>query len=163
MNSFDETMEHLDYLTPKVLIAALQKHKVNSNDISGIVDSFTKLIHAHPAHPENHNVMFKSLNSGFARVFNGQEFEDRQSIEVQDKIVQNVGHLIDKTCDGYDYETEKNNIGDVLDQLDDNFGNQEESIDSGTNTRQLSQCRNAVKAALHSKKEEINVTQSLAN
>jgi len=162
MHSFDDTMKNVDYLTTKLLLKELQKHRsLNSNDISGIVDSFTKLIHANPAHPENHNVLFKSLNSGFARVYNGQEFEDRHSIEIQDRIVQNVGHLIDKTCDSYDYETEKNNIGEVLDQLDENFGEQEESIDRGVNSRQLSQCRNAVKAALHSNKDNIHLTQKL--
>ena len=75
--------ENKDYLTTKMLLKELDDCK-KINDVTSIVDKFTKLIHANPAHPENHNVLFNSLvrvlvyiirslefNYHFARVFNG--------------------------------------------------------------------------------------------
>lgn len=160
MNSFDST--NVDYITTKLLLKELQKHKaLDFNGIGGIVDSFTKLIHANPAHPENHNVMFKSLNSGFARIYNGEEFEDRQSTEVQDKIIQQVGTLFtSKVLDEHNYDA-KDKMTDVLDELESEWGDRTDDLKNKDNTRALSQCRNTVKAALHSKKDEIELTQQL--
>ena len=160
MNSFDST--NIDYITTKLLLKELQNHKaLDNNGINGIVDSFTKLIHANPAHPENHNVMFKSLNSGFARIYNGQEFEDRQSTEVQDKIIQQVGTLFtSKVLDEHNYEA-KDKMTDVLGELENEWEDRTEDLKNKDNTRALSQCRNTVKAALHSKKDEIEVTHQL--
>ena len=160
MNSFDDTMKNIDYMTTKLLLKELEKHRsLNKNDLTGIIDTYTKLMHANPAHPENQNVLFKSLNSGFARVYNGREFEDRQSIEVQDTIVQNVGQKIGEVCSEYD--NEQGEISDILDQIDVNFGNKLAEIKEGNYTRGLSQCRNTVKAALHSKKDEIELAHQL--
>ena len=160
MNSFDDTMKNIDYMTTKLLLKELEKHRsLNKNDLTGIIDTYTKLMHANPAHPENQNVLFKSLNSGFARVYNGREFEDRQSIEVQDTIVQNVGKKIGDVCTEYDNEQEE--LSDVLDTIDVNFGNKLANMKEGNCTRGLSQCRNTVKAALHSKKDEIGLTHQL--
>ena len=160
MNSFDST--NVDYITTKLLLKELQKHKaLDFNGIGGIVDSFTKLIHANPAHPENHNVMFKSLNSGFARIYNGQGFEDRQSTEVQDKIIQQVGTLFtSKVLDEHNYDA-KDKMTDVLDELESEWGERTDDLKNKDNTRALSQCRNTVKAALHSKKDEIGLTHQL--
>ena len=90
--------ENLDYITTKCLIKALENCH-NYQDMSTTVSKFTKLIHANPAHPENQNVLIKNLNSGFARVFNGSSFEDRHSVEVQDRILQNIGTFVQKKCD----------------------------------------------------------------
>ena len=70
-------------------------------DMTMVIGDFTKMIHANPAHPENHNVQLKSLNCGYARVFNGTMFEERQALDVQDAILQKVGHLITNKCDEY--------------------------------------------------------------
>ena len=155
--------ENTDYLTTKLLLTELKKCKqLNPADLTGIIDKFTKLIHAHPAHPENHNVLFKGLNSGYAQVYNGSEFEDRQSTEVQDTILQNVGTMFaTKCCDEYNYTNNKDKMADVLDTLDDNFVDRKENVENEENTRALSKCRNTIKAALHSKKEEIIATQKL--
>ena len=48
-----------------------------------------------------------------------------------------------------------------LDDIDVNYGVLDENIKEGTNTRTLGKCRNTVKAALHSNKEEILTTQNL--
>lgn len=160
MNPFGE--ENLDYITTKLLIKELESCKaIQQADVSGIVDRFTKLIHANPAHPENQNVLFKSLNTGFARVYRQNGFQDEQSTEVQDTIIQNVQKLIQtKGCDEYDYNS-KTEFADVLDDIDVNYGKLNDSLEDGTNTRVLGKCRNTVKAALYSNKEEINTTQNL--
>jgi len=160
MNPFGQ--ENLDYITTKLLIKELESCKaIQQADVSGIVDRFTKLIHANPAHPENQNVLFKSLNTGYARVYRQNGFQDEQSTEVQDTIIQNVQKLIQtKGCDEYDYNS-KDEFADVLDDIDVNYGVIDENIKEGTNTRTLGKCRNTVKAALHSNKEEILTTQNL--
>ena len=160
MNAFGN--ENLDYITTKLLIKELENCKeIKQADVSSLIDRFTKLIHAHPAHPENHNVLFKSLNSGFARVYTTSGFQDQQSTEVQDGIIQNVHKLIQtKGCDEYDYDG-KGDLADVLDDIDINYGILDENIKERTNTRVLSKCRNTVKAALHSNKDEITSTHNL--
>ena len=134
---------------------------IQQSDVSCIVDRFTKLIHANPAHPENQNVLFKSLNSGFARVYRRDGFQDEHSTEVQDTIIQNVQKLITKGCDEYDYSNTKDEFAEVLDDIDVNYGKLNEELVDGNSTRSLSKCRNTVKAALHSSKEEISSTKNL--
>ena len=69
--------ENINYMTTKLLLKELESYKqLQTVDIGNIVSKFTQLIHANPAHPENHNVLFKSLNSGYARIYNGTNFED---------------------------------------------------------------------------------------
>lgn len=160
MNAFGS--ENLDYITTKLLIKELQNCKaIKQSDVSSIVDRFTKLIHANPAHPENHNVLFKSLNSGFAKVYTENGFQEQQATEVQDGIIQNVHKLIQKKgCDEFDYSSQ-NQFADVLDDIDVNYGVLDENIKEGTNTRALGKCRNTVKAALYSNKDEIGSTHNL--
>lgn len=162
MNPFGK--ENLDYITTKLLIKELQKCKaIEQADVCGIVDRFTKLIHANPAHPENQNVLFKSLNSGFASVYTENGFQDQQATDVQDGIIQNVHKLIQtKGCDEYDYnECVNDTFADVLEDIDVNYGKMDENMKEGTNSRALGKCRNTVKAVLHSNKEEIGSTQNL--
>ena len=159
MNAFGN--ENLDYITTKSLIKELQNCKaIKQSDVSSIVDRFTKLIHANHAHPENHNVLFKSLNSGYARVYTENGFQEQQATDVQDGIIQNVHKLIQTKADEYDY-TAQNEFADVLDDIDVNYGLLDENIKEGTNTRALGKCRNTVKAALYSNKEEIGSTHNL--
>ena len=160
MNPFGS--ENLDYITTKLLIKELNKCKaIEHADVCGIVDRFTKLIHANPAHPENQNVLFKSLNSGFAQVYTESGFEDKQATEVQDQVIQNVHSLIQKKgCDEFDNDTNEN-FADVLDDIDVNYGKLDVEIRGGINTRDLGRCRNTVKAVLHSNKDAILSTQNL--
>ena len=100
--------ENIDYMTTKLLLKELESYKeLQTADIGNIVSKFTQIMHANPAHPENHNVLFKSLNSGYARIYNGTNFEDRQSTEVQDEIISRVGPMIGKVCDEASLEIEK--------------------------------------------------------
>ena len=160
MNPFGQ--ENLDYITTKLLIKELQSCKaIQQADVSSIVDRFTRLIHANPAHPENQNVLFKNLNSGYARVYRENGFQDEQSTEVQDTIIQNVQKLIQtKGCDEYNYNS-KSDFADVLDDIDQNYCKVGDTIDEGVGSRALSKCRNTVKAVLHSNKDEITTTQNL--
>ena len=161
MNPFGQ--ENLDYITTKLLLKELENCKaIQQADVSGIVDRFTKLIHANPAHPENQNVLFKSLNSGYARVYRPNGFQEEHSAEVQDTIIQNVHKLIQtKGCDEYNYTDTNDEFADVLDDIDVNYLKINETMEDGNNTRGLSKCRNTVKAALYSNKEEIVSTQKL--
>jgi len=162
MNPFGS--ENLDYITTKLLIKELKKCKaIEQADVSSIINRFTKLIHANPAHPENQNVLFKSLNNGFARVYTENGFQDQQATDVQDGIIQNVHKLIqEKGCDEYEYnEGVKDSFADVLDDIDVNYGKLDTDIKEGTNTRALGKCRNTVKAVLHSNSDAITSTQNL--
>jgi len=154
--------ENVDYMTTKLLLKELESYKqLQTADIGNIVNKFTQLMHGNPAHPENHNVLFKSLNSGYARIYNGTNFEDRQSTEVQDEIISRVGPMIGKVCDEASLENEKETITDALDEIDSRMSNMISSSNDGKDTRQLSRCRNAVKAALHTHTIEIKNTQQL--
>jgi hypothetical protein len=155
MNAFGN--ENLDYITTKFLKKELEKLQVKKGDITSIIQKFTKLIHANPAHPENHNVIFKSLNSGYAEVYDGNDFESRPSFEVQDKIIQNVGFLVGPVAD----KTVNTSIGQVLEDMDDKMYNANENREEGMVSRDWSQCRQAVKSTLYSNKEQINSTQRL--
>ena len=161
MNPFGQ--ENLDYITTKLLIKELESCKaIQQADVSSIVNRFTTLIHANPAHPENQNVLFKSLNGGFARVYRRNGFQDEQATEIQDTIIQNVQKLIQtKGCDEYDYSNTKDGFADVLDDIDISYGKLGDELSEGNNTRALSKCRNIIKAALHSNKEEIENVQNL--
>lgn len=152
--------ENIDYMTTKLLLKELESYKhLQTADIGNIVNKFTQLIHANPAHPENHNVLFKSLNSGFARIYNGSSFEDRQSTEVQDQIIQRVGPLIGHVCD--ESTLESRTITDTLDEIDSRILNMIDEANDGKDTRPLSRSRNAVKAALHTHCNEIEQTHKL--
>lgn len=156
--------ENEDYLTTKVLLKELELLKSNSDitpeKISNIITKFTKLLHANPAHPENHNVSFESLNSPFANVFTGVGFEKKQSFEVQDEILRKAGRIIGtQVADQYNNNNE--NITNLLDNLEINIHDRIEEIETDDNTRSLSRCRNAVKAVLNSNKKEIETSQKI--
>lgn len=154
--------ENVDYMTTKLLLKELESYKqLQTADIGNIVSKFTQLMHANPAHPENHNVLFKSLNSGYARIYNGTNFEERQSTEVQDEIISRVGPMIGKVCDEVCLENEKETITDTLDEIDSRMSHMISSSNVGKDTRSLSKCRNAVKAALHTHNIEIGNTQKI--
>lgn len=164
--------ENHDYITTKTLLKELH-NCTNVQHMTSIVNKFTKFIYANPAHPENHTVLFKSLNSGYARVYNGIEFEDRQSVEVQDEILQNIGSIVTNRCDQYYRENTKINqnklladtkteVMEMLDDLDNDIINDvSKDIDEDNNTRKLKSYRNTIKSAIHSSKDEIETTQSL--
>jgi len=149
--------ENLDYITTSFLLEELTKCK-SIRDMSQVVGNFTKLIHANPAHPENHNVQLRSLNGGFARVFNGTSFEDRQALDIQDEILQRVGSLITDKCDSITYDTPySNQIENVREVISEDII---EEIDQGT-SRSLTTYRAKVKSVLHSNRKTIESTQKL--
>lgn len=161
--------ENLDYITTKYLLQELNKC-LNMNDMTKVVGNFTRMIHANPAHPENHNVQIRSLNGGYARVFNGKSFEDRQALDVQDEILQRVGSLITNKCDEYqeqpDY-TQTHRINDrslerVRSTISDDIIDQIDYTGAGGLTnRTLTNYRTKVKSTLHSNKGKIQSTQRL--
>jgi len=160
--------ENLDYVTTTYLLQELNKCK-NYQDMSKVVGNFTKMIHANPAHPENHNVQMKSLNGGFARVFNGINFEDRQALDIQDAILQKVGTLITDKCD--EYQEQENYIENksidtklecVRDTIDDDILINIASVGVGcTASKTMNSYRSNVKTVLHTNKSTIGATQTL--
>ena len=147
--------ENVDYITTKFLLEELKKCG-NMNDMSTVVGNFTRMIHANPAHPENHNVQLRSLNGGFAKVFNGTSFEDRQSLDVQDVILQNIGKLVTNKCDELDMEEGLNTkqIEQAREAIDEDVICQDRS-------RTVSTYRAKVKSALHNNRTTIFTTQKL--
>ena len=153
--------ENYDYITTKYLLQELSRCG-DMNDMSSVIGKFTRMIHANPAHPENHNVMLRSLNGGFARVFNGKSFEDRQAVDVQDDIIKKIGTHVIEMGDSLD-EQQKQNLkinGRRTNGLLDMQSALEEDMD-GDDNRKLSKYRAKVKSTLHTNKNTINSTHRL--
>ena len=155
MNAFGN--ENIDYLTTKFLKKELEKLNIQKTDITSFIEKFTKLIHANPAHPENHNVVFKSLNSGYAEVYDGIEYNSKPSSDIQDQIIQRVGVLVGPVAD----QSVHTDLGKVLEEMDDVMYEATEDKDDGKVSRTWSQCRQAVKGTLFSNKDYIQSTKSL--
>lgn len=168
MNAFGN--ENIDYITTKMLLKQIEMCK-DFTDITDTVKTFTQLIHAHPAHPENHNVLIKGNNSVFAEIFNGEEFEQTNAVVVEDKILKNVGRLLlekkNEYCEELNKKERKINtkIDTQLSQLeeavDDNINNELFHDTPSESSRNLTMYRNTIKGALLSKKDEIQDTQNL--
>jgi hypothetical protein len=168
MNAFGS--ENMDYITTKMLLKQIELC-TDFTDITETVKSFTQLIHAHPAHPENHNVLLKGNNSAFAEIFNGKQFEQSNALVVEDQILQKVGKLLLDKKNEYCKEQMKREKR-IPRQIESNLMKLEESIDDNINSelfrdtvsetsRNLTTYRNTVKGALISKKEEIQNTHNL--
>jgi uncharacterized C2H2 Zn-finger protein len=168
MNAFGN--ENLDYITTKMLIKQIELCK-DFSDITETVKTFTQLIHAHPAHPENHNVLIKGNNSAFSEIFNGENMEKVNTIGVQDKILHNVGRLLlDKKteyCEEYDKKDKKmpkkieTKLIKLEEAVDDNINSELFKENVGESTRNLTAYRNTVKGAIISSKDSIEYTQNL--
>jgi len=168
MNAFGS--ENLDYITTKMLLKQIELSK-DFTDITETVKTFTQLIHAHPAHPENHNVLLKGNNTAFAEIFNGENFEQSNALQVEDKILEKVGQLIlDKKEEYCDEQTKKekkipkqieNKLIKLEEAVDDNIQNELFRDSVSEASRNLTTYRNTVKGALISKKDEIQNTQIL--
>jgi hypothetical protein len=161
--------ENLDYITTKCLLMELQKC-TNINDMTKIIGNFTKMIHCNPAHPENHNVEIRSLNSGYARIFNGKAFEDRQALDVQDKILQRVGTFIATKCDEYGKQPDSvpelsisdRKLESVQEKIAEDIIEQLNYVGTGgISNRTFTNYRAQVKSTLYSNKNEIQSTQRL--
>ena len=168
MNAFGS--ENLDYITTKMLLKQIELCK-DFTDITDTVKNFTQLIHAHPAHPENHNVLLKGTNTAFAEVFNGENFEQSNALQVEDKILEKVGKLILNKKEEYcDEQTKKektiskqieNQLIKLEEAVDDNIQNELFRDTVSEASRNLTTYRNTVKGALISKKDDIQSTQNL--
>ena len=153
--------ENYDYITTKYLLQELSRCG-DMNDMSTVIGKFTRMIHANPAHPENHNVMLRSLNGGFARVFNGKSFEDRQAVDIQDDIIKKIGTHVIEMGDSLD-EQQKQSLklnGRKTNRLLDMQSTLEEDIDGDAN-KNISKYRAKVKSTLHTNKNTINSTHRL--
>ena len=154
--------ENFDYITTKYLLQELTRCG-DMHDMSNVVAKFTRMIHANPAHPENHNVMLRSLNGGFARVFNGTTFEDRQAVDVQDDIIKKIGNYVMEKGDSLD-EQQKQNIklnGQRTNRLQKMQDALDEDINEGDTSKKFSKYRAKVKSTLHTNKNTIFSTQRL--
>ena len=162
--------ENHDYITTKTLLAELE-HCKNFLDMSGIIGNFTKLVYANPAHPENHNVLINSLHSGSAKIYNGKEFEEKGSIDVQDTILKSIGTLVTQKCDEYGIEEDKkqrtipkrihNRLERTREVIDEDLLGKLDDLEAGTQTKLLTSYRTGVKNVLHTSKNEITSTQQL--
>ena len=170
MNAFGN--ENVDYITTKMLLKQIELCK-DLTDITATVKTFTQLIHAHPAHPENHNVLLKGTNTAFAEIYNGEEMEQANALVVEDKILQKVGQLLldrkqeyyeeaDKKDKNIPHKVEKK-LEKMEEAVEDNIKNELDRDTISDTTRNLNTYRNVVKGALISKKEDIQQTQKINN
>ena len=168
MNAFGN--ENVDYITTKMLLKQIELCK-DFTHITETVKTFTQLIHAHPAHPENHNVLLKGNNTAFAEIYNGENMEQANALVVEDQILQKVGRLLlDRKQEYYDEaeKKDKNVPKKVEKKLEDLEGAVEDNINTeldrdtvSDTTRNLNTYRNIVKGVLISKKEDIQQTQKI--
>jgi hypothetical protein len=158
--------ENLDYITTKYLIEQLSKCG-NMNDMSRVLGNFTRMIHANPAHPENHNVLMRSLNGGYAKVFNGTSFEDRQAVDVQDQILNKVGKYITTEVDNLEdkqrlgIKPNSRNTNDIEDMLCAIEEDITDVVEDGLPNKKITGYRNKVKSTLYTNKGTIHSTQRL--
>lgn len=142
--------ENIDYITIKQLLKELKKVK-DVSDLAPMIASFTKLIHANPAHPENHNVQITSINAAYGRVFNGIQFENEDVTTIQDKILTKIGETV----------IEKAEIEQVDQAI--GFNNRErilEAIDDGKKSKKYKQ---KVRSVLYNNKSTISQTELARN
>ena len=160
MNPFGK--ENLDFVTTKMLIKELQQCKlIQDSDISSIVKRFTKLIHANPAHPENQNVLIKSLNNNYAKVYRENGFQLEEASDVTETIFQNVQKLVQQSCDEYDYDNGSSDFADLLDNIDEKYEKINENLTEGNSSKPLHRCKSSIKAALYTESNNIESTQKL--
>ena len=176
MNAFGN--ENLDYITTKMLIKQIELSK-DFSDITDTLKTFTELIHAHPAHPENHNVLMKDNHGALSTIFNGENMEQVNSIGIQDQILSKVGKLlVEKSKEYTDINNKKNKYvskeidkkliqleESVIDNIDEELQKKLDKTENGeenpTNSRNLGVHRNTIKGVLVSHKEEIKQTQTI--
>lgn len=168
MNAFGK--ENLDYITTKMLVKQIELCK-DFSDITETVKTFTQLIHAHPAHPENHNVLIKGNNSAFSEIFNGENMEQVNSTGVQDKILHTVGKLLlDKKseyCEEQDKKEKKiskkieTKLMKLEEAVDDNINSELFKDNVAESSRNLTAYRNTIKGALVSNKDDIQQIQKI--
>lgn len=148
--------ENLDYITTKLLIKELEQFKENSQ-INNLISKFTEIIHANPAHPENQNVLMNSVNAHWSKVFNGYVYENRQSEDVQDQILQNISTLVQRKTDDC-FRKQIEGVSDIMDELDEKLTHEVDNIDGAYKSKKLVQYRNGVKHALFNNKNQIETT-----
>ena len=153
--------ENLDYITVKEVLKQLQKVK-DVTDVTSLISNLTKLIHANPAHPENHNVQIPSLNGAHGRIYNGLHFENEDVLTIQDKILNKIGNTIVKRIDTDAKEEQKiyneigdNNVDHLLDAVEDDVKG-EIGRSSDLQTRKY---RHKVKNVLYNNKLTITSTE----
>ena len=153
--------ENLDYITVKEVLKQLQKVK-DVTDVTSLISNLTKLIHANPAHPENHNVQIPSLNGAHGRIYNGLHFENEDVLTIQDKILNKIGNTIVKRIDTDAKEDQKiyneigdNNVDHLLDAVEDDVKG-EVGRSSDLQTRKY---RHKVKNVLYNNKLTITSTE----
>ena len=153
--------ENLDYITMKELVKELKKIK-DVGDLAPLISNFTKLIHANPAHPENHNVQIMSLNGSHGKVFNGQSFENEAVSTIQDRILNQIGNTViekvDENADKVDEEVgglyKREQIMDTLDdEVKGEIGRSNDSVSR--------KYRNKVKHVLYNNREAISSTEKI--
>ena len=99
--------ENLEYITPDVMARIMKRamcQYTGDTEKRRFIGLVYKEIFANEKHPENHNMMIRSMNRSTAKVWNGKEFEDRHRKEVEERALLTIANV---TSDNYYSEPEK--------------------------------------------------------
>ena len=142
--------ENFDYIDTKVVMRLADKYLKMKQDMTGFIRAVTRLMHGHPNHPENHNVLMHGVNKPQATVYTERGFELRNAVEMTGKIVMNGGEAVLTTYEEAEKEDQRK-IGERQ------YLKVEDIVSEGEHTRKFGSFRNAVKVALSDPKVRTNV------
>ena len=99
--------ENVEYITPDVIANIMEKtmcQLTGESEKHRFIREVFKEIFANEKHPENHNMMIRSMKGATATVWNGKEFEDRHRKEVEEGALTTIANV---TNENYWEEPEK--------------------------------------------------------
>ena len=145
--------ENFDYIDTKVVMRLADKYLKMKRDMTGFIRAVTRLMHAHPNHPENHNVLMHGMNKPQATVYTERGFELRNAVEMTGKIVMNGGEAVLTTYEEAEKEDQRK-IGERQ------YLKVEDIVSEGEHTRKFGSFRNAAKVALSDPKVRTTIKET---
>mgnify|MGYP000462877834 CR=1 FL=1 len=148
--------ENTEFITSDMLVDVMRKalcHIVNEESKSRFIRSTWKLIYGNKDHPENHNMVHKSLKGGTATIWNGKEFEQVCRMEVENKALNTIANV---TSDNY--WADENKFANY-DRFCKRYIVGDEAID-GDDTKAMTKNRNTIMCASYNSKDVTMHTKS---
>jgi len=148
--------ENLEYMTPDVLLGIFNRVVcpfIGDKEKQRFIGIVFKEIFANKKHPENHNMMIRSLKGSTAKVWNGEEFEERHRKDVEKEALTTIANV---TSTNYYSEPEK--FDENHNRFFDRYIGGVEAIDNGT-AKEMTKNRMTVAYASHNSKPLVNKTQ----
>ena len=99
--------ENLEYITADVIANIMRKalcQFAGKEEKYRFIRQAFKEIFANEKHPENHNMLIRSMKGGTASMWNGNEFEERHRKKIEEKALTTIANV---TSENYWDEPEK--------------------------------------------------------